>query len=193
MRLLRAELPFIKVVMIAGQVPDDEVRELLDGFLQKPVTPSRLRNYAHDLPRTNRGRAAMTEASKSPVQTVLVVEDEVFIRMVISEYLRSCGYKVLEAANADEALIVLQRLEIAVDVVFSDIEMPGSIGGFELAKWLHTHRPEVDVILAGNVPRAAEAASELCESGPLPKPYEPQIAEGRIRQLMARRASRKKT
>jgi CheY-like chemotaxis protein len=135
----------------------------------------------------------MTEPAKSPVQTVLVVEDEVFVRLVISEYLRSCGYKVIEAANADEALIVLQHLEIAVDVVFSDIEMPGSLGGFELAKWLRTHRPEVDVILTGNVPRAAEAASELCESGPLPKPYEPKLAEERIRQLIALRASRKKT
>jgi CheY-like chemotaxis protein len=134
----------------------------------------------------------MSEASKPAIQTVLVVEDEIFVRMVISDYLRSCGYKVVEAANADEALVVLQHIEITVDVVFSDIEMPGSMGGFELAKWLRTHRPEVEVILTGNVPRAAEAASELCESGPLPKPYEPQIAADRIRQLMALRASRKK-
>ena len=134
----------------------------------------------------------MTEASKPAIQTILVVEDEVFVRMVISDYLRSCGYKVVEAANADEALVVLQHIEITVDVVFSDIEMPGSMGGFELAKWLRTHRSEVEVILTGNVPRAAEAASELCESGPLPKPYEPQIAADRIRQLMALRASRKK-
>jgi CheY-like chemotaxis protein len=134
----------------------------------------------------------MTEPVKPSVQTILVVEDELFVRLVISEYLRSCGYKVIEAANADEALIVLGHLEITVDVVFSDIEMPGSIGGFELATWLRTHRPEVDVILTGNVPRAAEAASELCDSGPLTKPYEPQIAENRIRQLMALRASRKK-
>jgi hypothetical protein len=49
------------------------------------------------------------------------------------------------------------------------------------------------VILTGNVPRAAEAASDLCESGTLPKPYEPKIAEDRIRLLMALRASQKKT
>lgn len=134
----------------------------------------------------------MTDPAKSPLQRVLVVEDEVFVRLVISEYLRSCGNKVIEAANADEALVVLQHSEIEVDVVFSDIEMPGSIGGFELAHWLRTHRPEVDVILTGNVSRAAEAASELCESGSLPKPYDPKIAEDRIRQLMAVRAARKK-
>jgi hypothetical protein len=47
--------------------------------------------------------------------------------------------------------------------------------GFQLAKWLRANRPGIDVILTGNAPRAADAAAELCESGPLPKPYQPQI------------------
>jgi CheY-like chemotaxis protein len=134
----------------------------------------------------------VTGATAPPEHTVLVVEDEVFVRIVIADYLRQCGYKVLEAANADEALVLLQHSEIAIDVVFSDIEMPGSTGGFELAKWIRERRPDIDVILTGNVARAADAAAELCESGPLPKPYEPQIAVDRIRRLMASRASRKK-
>ena len=131
--------------------------------------------------------------TESPAQeTVLVVEDEVFIRMVISEYLRSCGYKVIEAANADEALILLQHDEIDVDVVFSDIEMPGTMDGFGLSTWIRANRPGLDVILAGSVPRAANAAAELCDSGPLPKPYDAQTVADRIRQLMAARAARKK-
>jgi CheY-like chemotaxis protein len=133
----------------------------------------------------------VTDDSVGVKQTILVVEDEVFVRMVISDYLRECGYKVIEAANADEALILLQHLEIEVDVVFSDVEMPGSMDGFGLAKWLRAHRPGTDVILTGNVPRAADAAAELCESGPLQKPYEPQIAVDRIRRLMALRSTRK--
>ena len=48
------------------------------------------------------------------------------------------------------------------------------------------------MILTGSVPRAAEAAAELSESGPLPKPYQPQIAVDRIKQLMALRSVRKK-
>jgi CheY-like chemotaxis protein len=123
----------------------------------------------------------------SAQETVLVVEDEVVIRMVISEYLRGCGYKVIEAANADEALIVLQQADIAVDVVFSDIEMPGSMDGFALSTWVRANRPGLDVILTGTVPRAANAAAELCDSGPLPKPYEPHVAVDRIRRLMAAR------
>ena len=123
---------------------------------------------------------------------VLVVEDEILIRVVIADYLRSCGYRVIEAASADEAIVILQHTELEVDVVFSDIEMPGSMDGFELSKWLRANRPGVDVILAGSVARAAAAAAELCDSGPVPKPYEPQMAADRIRQLMALRSARKK-
>ena len=123
---------------------------------------------------------------------VLVVEDEILIRMVIADYLRSCGYRVIEAASADEAIVILQHTELEVDVVFSDIEMPGSMDGFELSKWLRANRPGVDVILAGSVARAVDAAAELCDSGPVPKPYEPQMAADRIRQLMALRSARKK-
>ena len=125
-------------------------------------------------------------------QVVLVVEDEILIRMVIADYLRSCGYRVIEAASADEAMIILQHKELEIDVVFSDIEMPGSMDGFQLSKWLRANRPNVDVVLAGSVARAADAAADLCDSGPVPKPYEPQIAADRIRQLMALRSARKK-
>lgn len=125
-------------------------------------------------------------------QVVLVVEDEILIRMVIAEYLRSCGYRVIEAASADEALIILQHKELEVDVVFSDIEMPGSMDGFQLSKWLRANRPNVDVLLAGTVARAADAAADLCDSGSVPKPYEPRIPAERVRQLLALRSARKK-
>ena len=132
-----------------------------------------------------------TETARPP-ETVLVVEDEIFIRLVVADYLRGCGYKVLEAANADEAVTLLQHKEIEVDVVFSDVEMPGSMDGFKLAKWVRANRPEIDVILTGNITRATDAAAQLCEEGPLPKPYEPELAADRIRRLIALRAARKK-
>jgi CheY-like chemotaxis protein len=135
----------------------------------------------------------VSNPADSPAQeTVLVVEDEVFIRMVISDYLRSCGYKVIEAANADEALIVLQHLDLTVDVVFTDIEMPGTMDGFALANWIRANRPGLDVFLAGSVSRAANVAADLCDSGPLPKPYDSHLVVDRIRQLIAARAARKK-
>ena len=56
------------------------------------------------------------------------------MRMPIAQYLRDCGYKVIEAVSADEAMAVLLHRETVVDIVFSDIEMPGSADGFGLAK-----------------------------------------------------------
>ena len=134
----------------------------------------------------------MTDPKSEFTQTVLVVEDEVLIRMVIAEYLRNCGFKVIEAANADEALIVLQQSELTINVVFTDIEMPGSMDGFALSQWVRRHRQGTEVILAGSPTRAANAAGELCEEGPaLAKPYEPQVLLGRIRRLLASQAERR--
>jgi CheY-like chemotaxis protein len=129
-------------------------------------------------------------ADNSGPETVLVVEDEVFVRMVISDYLRGCGYKVIEAADADEALMVLQHDGIQIHVVFSDVEMPGSMDGFGLAKWIRANRHGIDIILAGTVPGAASAAEKLCEATHLPKPYESQAVVERIGWLKALRSSR---
>jgi CheY-like chemotaxis protein len=123
-------------------------------------------------------------------ETILVVEDEILVRLVIADYLRGCGYRVYEAASADEALVLLQRSDIAVDIVFSDVEMPGRMDGFGLARWLRQHRPETEVVLAGSPQKAADAAGGLCEDGPLPKPYHPQAVLDRIRRLLASRSPR---
>jgi CheY-like chemotaxis protein len=124
---------------------------------------------------------------------VVVVEDEVLLRLVVAEYLRDCGYKVIEAANADEALLVLQQSQLVVDVLFSDTEMPGSLDGFELSQWVRSNRPDVEVILTGSVPRAVNAAGKLCEDGTVAKPYEPQHVRDRIRRLLAVRHPVKKS
>src|SRR5438132_4440807 len=76
-------------------------------------------------------------------ETILLVEDEVLVRMPIAQYLRDCGYKVIEAVNADEAITVLLHKETVVDLVFSDIEMPGAVDGFGLAKRSEEHTSEL--------------------------------------------------
>ncbi len=129
------------------------------------------------------------ELNKS-TETILVVEDEVLVRLVISEYLRDCGYRVIEAANADEALVVLQQTERSIEVVFTDIEMPGTMDGFGLAQWIRSNRPGLHVVLAGSVGRAVQAATDLCQSGSVPKPYEPHTVHDRIRRLLASRPPR---
>lgn len=120
-------------------------------------------------------------------ETILVVEDDVLVRMPIAQYLRDCGYRVIEAVSADEAMAVLLHQEVAIDIVFTDIEMPGSVDGFGLARWIRDHRPGLDVILAGTLPRTIDAAKELCEAGSLPKPYDAQTVHNHIRRLLAAR------
>ena len=122
--------------------------------------------------------------------TVLIVEDEVLIRMAVADYLRDCGYRVVEAGNGDEAVSLL-KTDAEVDVVFSDVNLPGGINGFALAQWIRRERPGLRTILTSGIVRAAREAHDLCEEGPLvEKPYDHREVERRIRSLLASRARR---
>ena len=125
--------------------------------------------------------------SEAP-STVLLIDDDILVRTPLAAYLRDCGYTVYEAIDSDEALVVLKAQELGVDVVFSKVEAGGSLDGFALKQWLQQALPNVHVVLFGSPTRAATAAGELCEQGPmLAKPYAPQLVEARIRQLLAAR------
>ncbi|HVZ05643.1 response regulator [Hyphomicrobium sp.] len=127
---------------------------------------------------------------QSSVNTVLVVEDEVLVRMPIAQYLRECGYRVIEAANVDEAFTVLQNVHLRIDVVFTAAEFAEGQDGFALVRWLREHRVNVKVVMAGTAKRAANIAGTLCEEGPmLRKPYHSSTVEKLIRRLMANKES----
>ncbi|MBL0405560.1 response regulator [Microvirga aerilata] len=129
----------------------------------------------------------ITPRQDAPPQTVLVVEDEVLIRLVIADYLRECGYRVHEAVSAEEAMAILQAPDVSVDVVFSDVEMQGEMDGFGLARWVRSNMPGIQVILTSGAERSADIAATLCEAGPLlKKPYPSQDVVDRIRQLAAK-------
>jgi DNA-binding response OmpR family regulator len=131
------------------------------------------------------------EVGSQPAKTVsvlLVVEGDVLVRMVLCEYLRECGYRVIEAADAEEALFVLKEPDLYVDIVLSQAQMPGDMDGFGLSQWVRSNKPAVHVILVGSPASATDAAADLCESGPmLRKPYEPQILLDHIKRLIAGR------
>src|SRR4029077_6668285 len=93
---------------------------------------------------------ASSESAAKPPPTVLVVADEVLVRMAVSEYLRECGYNVVEASDAHEAIEVMTS-EAVVDIAFSDITMPGSLDGFGLAQWIRRERPDIRVVLTSGV------------------------------------------
>lgn len=80
---------------------------------------------------------------------ILIVEDEPAVRMIAADILRDAGYSVTETATATEAMVVLSSQPI--DLVFSDVLMPGSIGGLTLAGWIKTNRPKIPVILCSGI------------------------------------------
>ena len=128
-----------------------------------------------------------------PFHTVLVVDNEILERLAVCAYLRECGFRVIEAANSDEALIALQQPKLNIDIVLSDVEMPGALDGFGLARWLREHKPGLPIILAATPARAADVAGDLCEDGPLlTKPYDPQILLDQIRRTLANVAAASK-
>jgi CheY-like chemotaxis protein len=109
------------------------------------------------------------EAIRRPV--VLVVEDEILVRIPVSDYLRDAGYEVIEAANAAEAVAVFSSGE-QVDIVFSDIQMPpGPMDGFALARWIGDHHPGIPVLLTSGNADPVQSAEFLARGAFLPKPY----------------------
>ena len=118
---------------------------------------------------------------------VLIVEADILVRNPLAEYLRQCGYRVLEAVDAAEARQVLSGGTARVDIVLADAN--GADGsGFTLAGWIRGNHPAIDVVLAGSVARAAEKAGELCQDGQaLAKPYDHQLVLDEIRRLLAAR------
>ena len=78
---------------------------------------------------------------------VLVVEDEMMLRMKVIDMVEDAGYVPLEAVDADEALAILQsRSDIAL--MLTDVQMPGSMNGLELAHAVHERWPPIKIILA---------------------------------------------
>jgi CheY-like chemotaxis protein len=119
---------------------------------------------------------------------VLIVDGDIVSRHAIADYLRHCGYGVVEAANTDEAMIAIAEPALGIDVIVCDIATLGTRTGFELAQWVRDHRPELEVRLAGSLDAIARTAADLCETGPhLARPYEPEGVVDYIKQLRAAR------
>src|SRR5215203_2112901 len=78
---------------------------------------------------------------------VLLVEDEPLVRMTAADELEEAGFQVLEAANADVALKVLEARSDEVQVLFTDVDMPGSMDGLALAEQVHSRWPHVLLLM----------------------------------------------
>ncbi|MBF9234469.1 response regulator [Microvirga alba] len=93
----------------------------------------------------------MSDASS----TVLLVEDEPLIRLFISDLLDEAGFRVVEAANAAEALIAMEA-GLRVNVLLTDVDMPTGCDGLELAHKVHKSWPEAEILIMSGRPWPAD-------------------------------------
>ena len=100
---------------------------------------------------------------------VLVVEDECLIRLQAITMVEEAGYQVMEAANADDAIALLEARK-DIRIVFTDIEMPGSMDGMKLARAIRDRWPPVELLITSG--RHIVETDKLPSRGQfLPKPY----------------------
>ncbi|MEO9228897.1 MAG: response regulator [Devosia sp.] len=114
--------------------------------------------------------------------TVLVVEDETIIRMNMVLHLEDEGFRALEAANADEAISVLNA-NPHVNLLFTDIDMPGSMDGLRLSAYVRTRWPPVRIIVTSGK-RMVEVTDLPDGSMFFSKPYQLDNVVGAIRELV---------
>ena len=115
--------------------------------------------------------------------SVLVVEDEALIRMDIADQLEREGFFVFEAANADQAIVVLNA-EPSVRIMFTDIDMPGSMDGLKLAAAVRERFPPVQIIVTSGH-RMVEINEMPDGSVFFGKPYQHAAVMASMRQLLA--------
>jgi two-component system, response regulator PdtaR len=113
----------------------------------------------------SRGLDVPTGRVEMPV--VLVVEDEILIRELVAEELEEAGYSVVVANNADQAIAILEARQ-DIHLVFTDIDMPGSMGGLKLAAAVRDRWPPVHIIITSGKSRPREIPVNALF---IPKPY----------------------
>ena len=112
----------------------------------------------------------MTHKGSADPLVVLVVDDEPFVRMTAVDELEEAGFHVLEAANADVALMVLEARSDEVHVLFTDVNMPGLMDGMALAEQVHQRWPHIRLLISSGYARPHP--DEIPDNGHfVPKPY----------------------
>jgi CheY-like chemotaxis protein len=112
---------------------------------------------------------------------VLIVEDEFLLRMDAVDMIRAAGFEAVEAGNADDAIDILEARP-DITVVFTDIQMPGSMDGLKLAQAIRGRWPPIKIVATSG--HVSVTQKDLPEGGVfLPKPYSPREITGVLREL----------
>jgi signal transduction histidine kinase len=130
--------------------------------------------------------AVLSEESPAGGETILVVEDNADVRCTVDELLRQLGYNVLLAANGDAAMEILQN-GAAIDLIFTDVVMPGTVKSADLAAWAKLQKPTIPVLFTSGHTR--DIISRNHQLTPdihlLSKPYGPQALMDMLKLVLA--------
>ena len=120
-----------------------------------------------------------TRPHSKPV--VLIVEDEPLIRIIAVDFIEAAGFDVVEAANADIAVSILEA-RTDIRIVFTDIDMPGSLDGIKLAAAVRDRWPPIEIVIVSGHKRIEELV--LPERAVFyPKPYDLDVVVATLRQM----------
>jgi CheY-like chemotaxis protein len=134
-----------------------------------------------DLDSVGTGYVMGTSTTERPV--VLIVEDEFLLRMNAAEMIGGAGFDVVEAGNADEAIAILEARP-DIHIVFTDIQMPGSMDGLKLARFVRGRWPPIKIVATSGFVNVGK--DDLPEGSRfLPKPYRPDQIVATLRELTA--------
>ncbi len=114
--------------------------------------------------------------------SVLIAEDEPIIRLALSDYLQDCGFTVLSVGDAAEAMAVIEEKSFEIDVVLTDVRMPGDMNGFALARWIRQRWPQLPVLITTGDKIKTETVADLCGKNPIiEKPHDFKQVQARLR------------
>ena len=113
--------------------------------------------------------------------TVLVVEDDAFVRMMATDIVEDLGYAMFEATSADEAIVILE-LHDEITIVFTDVHMAGSMNGLELAALTRLRLPAVGFVIVSGEHRA-ETSQMPAGAKFFAKPYNPAVVRDALRHM----------
>jgi DNA-binding response OmpR family regulator len=123
-------------------------------------------------------------------ETILLVDDNPDVRICVSEMLKIDGFDVLEAADGADALRIAETTPQPIEVLVTDINMPG-IDGLELARRVRTLRPAIGVVyMSGASPDLVEAWDLLTGTAFLHKPFGPDVLVERVRGALVQAGER---
>jgi CheY-like chemotaxis protein len=120
-----------------------------------------------------------------PTPKILIVEDEFLIRLTLAEALAEDGFAVAEAASGDEALAMLQE-DASIELLLTDIQLPGKLDGIALARAARRHAPLLPVIFMTGRPDSTTNAAPSQLDVFIAKPYLPSEVCATARRLTGR-------